>query len=221
MDDAVPPEGAANRRRVYSRAEIEALKGFPSAEAQAQLWAEVYAALAVAGFAGEYDGLLAGEEARNRRWNKGKKAASGRDGRKGLEQVAALGTALPSRPFCSRPLVKILFRSNNTAPGFRYVFFPADVVDNGAWRNGDLGLRDEHRLEAVHESAGVYGEVHEPLDEGEDVECEDDSGDEYEGILKPAFAVDGEPDFESGEPLDGFEYIRRVRYYLLALPTQI
>jgi gem associated protein 2 len=57
----------------------------------------------------------------------------------------------------------------------------------------------------------VYSEIQEPFDEGEDVEYEDDSDDEYLGILKPAFAVDGEPDLESGEPLDGFEYLRRVR----------
>lgn len=87
------------------------------------------------------------------------------------------------------------------------------MVDYGAWRNGDLGVRDEHRLEAAHEPAGVCGEIQEPFDDGEHVDFEDDdSDDEYGGILKPAFAVDGEPDFESGEPLDGFEYLRRVRY---------
>ncbi|KAL0739977.1 hypothetical protein Bca4012_081490 [Brassica carinata] len=34
--------------------------------------------------------------------------------------------------------------------------------------------------------------------------------DDYNSILKPAFAVDGEPDFESGPPEDGFEYLRRA-----------
>jgi len=57
----------------------------------------------------------------------------------------------------------------------------------------------------------AYGLVEE---QDEDVVCEDNSVDVYEGILKPAFAVDGDPDFESGEPLDGFEYLRRVRYPL-------
>jgi gem associated protein 2 len=91
------------------------------------------------------------------------------------------------------------------------VCVPADVDGNGAWRNGDLWARDGHRSEALQEPAGVYSEIQEPFDEGEDVEYEDDSDDEYLGILKPAFAVDGEPDLESGEPLDGFEYLRRVR----------
>ncbi|TVU25792.1 hypothetical protein EJB05_28301, partial [Eragrostis curvula] len=180
MADAEASEGGSGTKRAYSRAEIEALKCSPSAEAQAQLWAEVYAALAAAGFAGEYNGLLAVEEPKNRRGNKGKKAAGGGGARRGPEEAAA-------------------------APRF------LDVVDNGAWRNGDSGVRNEHRLEAGHNPAGVCGVIQEPFDQDEDVEYEDDSDDEYEGILKPAFAVDGEPDFESGEPLDGFEYLRRVR----------
>jgi gem associated protein 2 len=43
----------------------------------------------------------------------------------------------------------------------------------------------------------------------------DDNDDDYEGILKPAFAVEGDPNFESDELLDGFEYLRCVRYSLL------
>ncbi|GJN06803.1 hypothetical protein PR202_ga24567 [Eleusine coracana subsp. coracana] len=187
MDDAAAAERCFKSRAAYTRAEIDALKGFPSAEAQARLWAQVYAALAAAGFAGEYDGLLAVEEPRNRRGNKGKKDAGGSSGRKGPEAAAAVPRFL-------------------------------DVVDNGAWRNGDLGVRDEHPLEAAHESAAAYGEVQEPFDDGANVEYEDDSDDEYEGILKPAFAVDGEPDFESGEPLDGFEYLRRVRWEAKQFP---
>jgi gem associated protein 2 len=49
----------------------------------------------------------------------------------------------------------------------------------------------------------------------ENMECEEDddvSDDSYDGILKPAFVVEGEPDFESGPPVDGWEYLRRVRF---------
>ena len=64
-------------------------------------------------------------------------------------------------------------------------------------------------MEAGARGPGVaYGVVEE---QGEDMEYEDDNDDDYEGILKPAFVVDGDPDFESGEPLDSFEYLRRVR----------
>lgn len=42
---------------------------------------------------------------------------------------------------------------------------------------------------------------------------EDDSDEDYNSILKPAFLVEGEPDFDSGPPEDGLEYLRRVRYF--------
>lgn len=87
------------------------------------------------------------------------------------------------------------------------------VPEIGAWRNGDLGVSHEHCFEAAsHNHGTACGVAEEPFDQGEDVEQEDGSDDDYDGILKPAFAVDGDPDFESGEPLDGFEYLRRVRY---------
>uniref|UniRef100_A0ACD5ZAE0 Uncharacterized protein n=1 Tax=Avena sativa TaxID=4498 RepID=A0ACD5ZAE0_AVESA len=147
----------------YTRDELEALRGAPSSEAQALVWAEVLAALAAAGFAVDYDGLLATDEPVNRR---GRKASGG-------ARKAA-------------------------APQF------SEVTEVGAWRNGDSG---------VHQAIGV------PFDQHEGVEYdEDDSDDDYDGILKPAFAVDGEPDFESGEPLDGFEYLRRVRWEANQIP---
>lgn len=42
---------------------------------------------------------------------------------------------------------------------------------------------------------------------------DDDSDDDYNSIQRPAFVVTGEPDFESGPPQDGLEYLRRVRYH--------
>lgn len=41
---------------------------------------------------------------------------------------------------------------------------------------------------------------------------DDNSDDDYDSIQRPAFLVEGEPDFESGPPQDGLEYLRRVRY---------
>ncbi|XP_078150305.1 uncharacterized protein LOC144545605 isoform X2 [Carex rostrata] len=54
----------------------------------------------------------------------------------------------------------------------------------------------------------------------ENMQCEDDdiSDDSHDGILKPAFYVEGEPDFESGPPVDGWEYLRRVRWEAHQLP---
>uniref|UniRef100_A0A1D1ZA89 Gem-associated protein 2 n=1 Tax=Anthurium amnicola TaxID=1678845 RepID=A0A1D1ZA89_9ARAE len=47
---------------------------------------------------------------------------------------------------------------------------------------------------------------------------EDDSDDEYSSIQRPAFLVEGEPDFESGPPQDGLEYLRRVRWEAAQMP---
>ncbi|XP_055814060.1 uncharacterized protein LOC129883407 isoform X2 [Solanum dulcamara] len=46
----------------------------------------------------------------------------------------------------------------------------------------------------------------------------DDSDDDYSSIQRPAFRVTGEPDFDSGPPEDGLEYLRRVRWEALRLP---
>ncbi|XP_024003980.1 uncharacterized protein LOC18026444 isoform X2 [Eutrema salsugineum] len=46
-----------------------------------------------------------------------------------------------------------------------------------------------------------------------------EDNDDYNSILKPAFAVDGEPDFDSGPPEDGLEYLRRVRWEAKRVPN--
>ena len=61
-------------------------------------------------------------------------------------------------------------------------------------------------------NVGGGTDVEEPLDEYDNFDDEDDnSSDEHDSIQRPAFFVEGEPDFESGPPLDGLEYLRRVR----------
>lgn len=48
-----------------------------------------------------------------------------------------------------------------------------------------------------------------------------EDNDDYNSILRPAFVVDGEPDFDSGPPEDGLEYLRRVRYIYLCLHLSV
>ncbi|KAH6770305.1 hypothetical protein C2S52_015108 [Perilla frutescens var. hirtella] len=48
--------------------------------------------------------------------------------------------------------------------------------------------------------------------------CEDDDSDEEYSIQRPAFFVAGEPDFDSGPPQDGLEYLRRVRWEAARIP---
>ncbi|CAI9117328.1 OLC1v1018700C1 [Oldenlandia corymbosa var. corymbosa] len=47
---------------------------------------------------------------------------------------------------------------------------------------------------------------------------EDDSDEDYSSIQKPAFFVSGEPNFDSGPPEDGLEYLRRVRWEAAQIP---
>ncbi|XP_039009411.1 uncharacterized protein LOC120137827 [Hibiscus syriacus] len=55
---------------------------------------------------------------------------------------------------------------------------------------------------------------------GVEEECieDDDSDEDYTTILRPAFMVEGEPDFDSGPPEDGLEYLRRVRWEAAQIP---
>ncbi|CAK9273020.1 unnamed protein product [Sphagnum jensenii] len=49
------------------------------------------------------------------------------------------------------------------------------------------------------------------VDEDEEEEEEEDSEEDIDSFQPRAFAVEGEPDFASGPPQDGWEYLRRVR----------
>ncbi|KAL8479614.1 hypothetical protein ACS0TY_026492 [Phlomoides rotata] len=49
--------------------------------------------------------------------------------------------------------------------------------------------------------------------------CEDEDSDEdYSSIQRPAFLVTGEPNFDSGPPQDGLEFLRRVRWEAARIP---
>lgn len=50
---------------------------------------------------------------------------------------------------------------------------------------------------------------------------DEDSDEDYSSIQRPAFMVTGEPNFDSGPPQDGLEYLRRVRYYFQLLRIAI
>ncbi|EPS63892.1 hypothetical protein M569_10891, partial [Genlisea aurea] len=54
-------------------------------------------------------------------------------------------------------------------------------------------------------------------DEGEG----DESDDDYTSLQRPAFFVSGDPDFDSGPPQDGLEYLRRVRWEAARIPKVV
>ncbi|KAJ4723164.1 Gem-associated 2 [Melia azedarach] len=53
-----------------------------------------------------------------------------------------------------------------------------------------------------------------------EAECSEDyeSDNDYASIQRPAFLVEGEPNFDSGPPEDGLEYLRRVRWEAAQIP---
>lgn len=63
------------------------------------------------------------------------------------------------------------------------------------------------------DAACCYGAVDEGGNAAQGEYSDDyDSDEDYASIQRPAFLVEGEPNFESGSPEDGLEYLRRVRY---------
>ena len=74
-------------------------------------------------------------------------------------------------------------------------------------RRGDVGDDDEDYDEEVFEEEEE--EVDVEVEEDEKVAEEEDK---RQGMRARALPVDGDPDFDSGPPVDGFEYLRRVRH---------
>ncbi|KAK4778783.1 hypothetical protein SAY86_006311 [Trapa natans] len=57
------------------------------------------------------------------------------------------------------------------------------------------------------------------LDEDDGDEDSEDSDEYYASIQRPAFVIEGEPNFEAGPPEDGLEYLRRVRWEAAQIPN--
>ncbi|PIA34435.1 hypothetical protein AQUCO_03700003v1 [Aquilegia coerulea] len=88
----------------------------------------------------------------------------------------------------------------------------------GKKRSQNLGsFREENQ---IHSACSGHAN-----DESADVlenECDESVGseseDEFDNIQRPAFLVEGDPDFDSGPPQDGLEYLRRVRWEAAQIP---
>ncbi|GFQ06391.1 gem-associated protein 2 [Phtheirospermum japonicum] len=77
-------------------------------------------------------------------------------------------------------------------------------------KSADL-VADNQSITSDPSSLPISDEVGGSAEEEEYIE-DDDSDEDYSSIQRPAFLVTGEPDFDSGPPLDGLEYLRRVRW---------
>ncbi|CAL5337026.1 unnamed protein product [Camellia sinensis] len=187
-------------KRAYSREEVEALR-FVNLESQQKKWIEVYCGLAPI-VAGEYDGLIACNRQKHIQINFDPRKQSG----KKKKTPAVLGLKL----------VEFLARTLGHMNSLNF----CNYLDS---HTGFLRRFGEDCFQVMNnETENVI-----PLDPscGEDYsilegECseEDDSDDDYSSIQRPAFLVTGKPNFNSGPPQDGLEYLRRVRWEAAQIP---
>ncbi|CAN0923836.1 Gem-associated protein 2 [Linum grandiflorum] len=71
------------------------------------------------------------------------------------------------------------------------------------------------RIQPLH---GDAANVSDDGDQDDDYDYDDDDDDDHVSIQRRAFYVEGEPDFDSGPPEDGLEYLRRVRWEAARIP---
>ena len=75
-----------------------------------------------------------------------------------------------------------------------------------------------HKVDDEHyEDDEDFEEEEIDMEEEEDAKVAEDE-DRRQGMRARALPVDGDPDFDSGPPVDGFEYLRRVRHEAKNVP---
>ncbi|XP_052875913.1 uncharacterized protein LOC108489496 isoform X2 [Gossypium arboreum] len=98
---------------------------------------------------------------------------------------------------------------------------PAIIRDYSENVGNELEYMEDNEMENIYPfsfSPTRDVEVDSFVDAEEECIEDDDSDEDYTSILRPAFVVEGEPDFESGPPEDGLEYLRRVRWETAQIP---
>ncbi|XP_026389243.1 uncharacterized protein LOC113284059 isoform X2 [Papaver somniferum] len=92
-----------------------------------------------------------------------------------------------------------------------------------------LGVTGCSQIMELNMEEYSLGEEHSRIMDNTFVVCDDhddggtyyeneESDDEYDSIKRPAFYVEGDPDFDSGPSEDGLEYLRRVRFEAAQIP---
>nr|DAD26732.1 TPA_asm: hypothetical protein HUJ06_028200 [Nelumbo nucifera] len=174
----------------YSRNEMDALR-FVDVERQQTMWKEIYNALEPV-VAKELDGMTRCKQQTQRHRNVDNRQRPGK--KKGGDGIL--------RESCPPNTENNEYKEANPLDQACGVYVnPLDLSC------GDC-VNDQNDCTIIQEETII-----------EEVFNEDeDSEDEYESIHKLAFLVEGEPDFDSGSPQDGFEYLRRVRWEAAHIP---
>ncbi|KAL4387941.1 hypothetical protein GQ457_09G015360 [Hibiscus cannabinus] len=185
-------ERGSQNKIMYSRKELEALR-FDKVVEQRKFWRDVYNSLGK-DVIREYEDLGS--------WRHQKKISSGSSSDR-RHPLARKGGS---------PEILSVIAGRGTRNGGNYSENVGNelgyVEDNEAGDINPFGFTPTH----VVEVEDAYVEVEEECIE------DDDSDEEYTSILRPAFMVEGEPDFDAGPPEDGLEYLRRVRWEAAQIP---
>ncbi|OMO87205.1 Survival motor neuron interacting protein 1 [Corchorus capsularis] len=193
--------GYSHSKIMYSRKELEALR-FVKVGEQRKFWRDVYNGLGAAVIK-EYGDLGSWKHQKNM-------ALSSNPDRFGRKAES--------------PAIMSVVAGRGTRNGEDY----SENVDN------DLEYMEDNKTENINSldltSTDNFGvedtviDVEEEctedaiIDEEEEYIEDDDSDEDYTSILRRAFMVEGEPDFDSGPPEDGLEYLRRVRWEAAQIP---
>ncbi|XWS35255.1 hypothetical protein CRYUN_Cryun21dG0110400 [Craigia yunnanensis] len=183
-------ESNTQSKIMYSRKELEALR-FAKVVEQQKLWRDVYNGLGT-DMIREYEDLGSWKHQKNTSLSSDSRHRIGRKAESPatLSVVAGRGTRNGED------------YSENVDNELEY------MEDNETENLFPLGLTSTHDV-------GVEDAL---IDLEEECIEDDDSGEDYTSILRPAFMVEGEPDFDSGPPEDGLEYLRRVRWEAAQIP---
>lgn len=230
-------------RQTYSRKELEALR-FVNICNQNLRWKSVYQTLDPV-IAKGYEGLRAPDHQHAKRKQKKKKTANLKETPKMKLNVASesekdnvtkkidCADACNTENFYSRNATEAL-RFINTEEQERkwndvYNELGPDIVDelDGLLVSTDRSQQSTWTKKIKGEVLSANDSANDedvknfkkPFDDYDDINNVDSSsGDEYASIQRPAFYVEGEPDFDSGPPEDGLEYLRRVRWEAAQIP---
>ncbi|GAV69941.1 SIP1 domain-containing protein, partial [Cephalotus follicularis] len=92
----------------------------------------------------------------------------------------------------------------------------SEIVDSEIGNLVDNEIENVNSLDTTCNDIVVGEDANEFLED----ECseDDDSDENYASIQRPALMVEGEPNFDSGPPEDGLEFLRRVRWEAARIP---
>ncbi|XP_060671890.1 uncharacterized protein LOC107422117 [Ziziphus jujuba] len=182
------PKNGEGAKTQYNREELEALR-FVNIVEQRKMWKDIYVGLGPA-VSKEYDDLASYKHQND--------------------------------PASSKHQKHIVLNFEPTKRSVKKERLPSILGEECTEKTDiEVGNLIENETEDLNPSDAAcwYGAVDEGGNAAQGEYSDDyDSDEDYASIQRPAFFVEGEPNFESGSPEDGLEYLRRVRWEAAQVP---